>query len=96
MPRCAKIQGIANNIAVDDVVTHNPDGTVASRTPRTDFQNCQFVVQSGSEFTNWDQLTHMTIEDAEVIGASVAVVWAIAWGFRAIRLAVSDYRSDGD
>lgn len=51
----------------------------------TDLSTCAYVAQGGSEYVNglgW--LSSMTIEDANVIAASVGLVWAIAWGFKVI------------
>lgn len=54
----------------------------------TDLAECQVVLESGTEYGNWRQLTSLSLDDAQVIGSHIALVWAIAWGFRAIRMAI--------
>lgn len=73
-----------------------PDGTLLLALDPTapDLSACPYVVEDGAS-NAWRELGNMSIQDAELIGASVAVVWAIAWGFRAIRKAVLDH-GDGD
>lgn len=97
MPVCVRFVEGSNGatFARDGTTVVNADGT-ATFAPRTDYQNCELILQTGSEFSNWDQLTHMTIDEANLIGAGIALVWAIAWGFRAMRMAVMDYAPDGD
>lgn len=49
----------------------------------TDLTTCAYVVETGSA-SGWRELGNMSIGDAQVIGAYVGVVWAVAWGFRVI------------
>jgi hypothetical protein len=67
---------------------------------RTDYHQCEIVVLSGQDYLEMRsplaELSGMTIAEAQVIGAHVAVVWAIAWGFRAMRRAVLDYEREAD
>lgn len=74
-----------------------PDGVLLLALDPTaqDLSKCQYMVEDGSS-NAWRELGNMSIQDAELIGGSVAVVWAIAWGFRAIRKAVLDYERDSD
>lgn len=54
----------------------------------TDTSTCAYVVETGGS-NAWRELGNMSIGDAQVISAYVAGVWAVAWGFRAIRKAIS-------
>lgn len=45
------------------------------------------------EANAWQELGNMSIENANVISGYVALVWAVAWGFRAIRSSISNYES---
>jgi len=52
-------------------------------------EQCAYVIQSGTEYSaGWNQLMYMSVDDAQVIGTYIGMVWAIAWGFRAIRMAI--------
>lgn len=65
-------------------------------------ESCDFVGLTAAEFEKvmssssvapnaWQELGNMTIQDAQVISAYIAVVWAVAWGFRVLRSAVVNY-----
>jgi hypothetical protein len=49
----------------------------------TDLSTCAYVVETGSS-NAWSELGNMSIENAQLVGAEVGAVWAIAWGFRAV------------
>jgi len=57
----------------------------------TDLTTCAYVVETGSA-TGWRELGNMSIDDAGVIGAYVGVVWAIAWGFRAVAKSLFNFQ----
>lgn len=67
-----------------------PDGSylLALEPSVTDTSMCAYVVETGGS-NAWRELGNMTIGNAEVISAHVCFVWVIAWGFRAIRSALS-------
>lgn len=48
---------------------------------------CAYVVDTGSE-SAWAELGSMTIEEASYITGIVALLWASAWGIRALIYAV--------
>lgn len=54
----------------------------------TDLTTCAYVVETGSA-TGWRELGNMSIDNATEIGSYVGVVWAIAWGFRAVAKSLS-------
>lgn len=71
------------------VVVSNADG---SKSPAvalvpdpavTDLTACAYVVDTGGS-NAWRELGNMSIDNAQVIGASVGFVWAVAWTFKAI------------
>jgi hypothetical protein len=66
------------------------DGTLllALDPTRTDLSTCPYVVDDGAS-NAWRELGNMSIENAQQIGVLVGVLWAGAWGFRAIRKALS-------
>lgn len=72
-----------------------PDGTLVLALDPTvqDLSTCAYVVDDGAS-NAWRELGNMSIQDAETIGIGVSIVWAIAWGFRAIRTAVHEASSD--
>lgn len=51
---------------------------------QTDISQCTYTMEDGSS-TAWRELGNMSIANATQISVSVAVVWAIAFGFKAIR-----------
>ena len=55
----------------------------------TDLAQCQVVIESGAEYNNWQQMLSLSVDDAQVIGTAVLVLWAVAWGFRALRMALN-------
>lgn len=67
-----------------------PDGTysLALDPAVTDLTTCAYVVETGSA-SGWRELGNMSIENAQVIGAYVGLVWAIAWGCRAVSKTLS-------
>lgn len=54
----------------------------------TDTSTCAYVVETGSS-NSWRELGNLSLQDAELISAHVVFVWVLAWGFRAIRYAIS-------
>lgn len=54
----------------------------------TDTSTCAYVVETGAS-NAWSELGNMSIQNAELIGAYVGVVWALAFGFKAIRKSIS-------
>lgn len=71
-------------------VIHPATGTpyLALDTERADISTCPYVIQDGSS-NAWQELGNMSIENASQIGTAMGLVWAIAWGFKAIRRAIS-------
>lgn len=67
-----------------------PDGTlVLALDPAVqDFSTCPYVVETNAS-NAWRELGALSIEDAQVIGVSVGLVWAIAWGFKAVRRSIN-------
>lgn len=74
-----------------------PDGTLVLALDPTvqDLSTCAYLVDDVAS-NAWRELGNMSINDAQVVGAGVSIVWAIAWGFRAMRNAVFDYQSNSD
>lgn len=72
------------------VAVQQADGTLLlALSPTTkDLSTCPYLVEDGTS-NAWRELGNMSVADAQVIGASVGVVWAIAWGFKAIRKSIS-------
>jgi hypothetical protein len=66
-------------------VVHPATGTetLALDLSITDTSTCQYVLESGAA-NNWRELGNMSIENAQLIGVSVGVVWAVAFGFKLI------------
>lgn len=50
---------------------------------------CPYFVYTAAEYSNFTALTMMTVADAQLVSIGIGTVWAIAWGFRQIRLALS-------
>lgn len=50
---------------------------------QTDISKCTYTMEDGSS-TAWRELGNMSIDNAATIGAAVGVVWAIAFGIKAI------------
>ena len=46
------------------------------------------VITESSPLLNLGQLLAMTPDEALIISAAIALVWAVAWGFRAVAHAV--------
>jgi hypothetical protein len=89
MPYCFKTAvGPAAPFALDGSVVTNADGTTTFK-PRTDVANCEFVVLTGADYGSWQQLVNMSPDEAGVIGMQVGLVWAVAYGFKLIRKALS-------
>jgi hypothetical protein len=66
-----------------------PDGTLllALDPAITDTSTCAYVVETGAS-NAWTELGNMSMENAQEISAYVCLLWAIAWGMRAIRNAI--------
>lgn len=74
MPVCARVVQYTDGsslLALDPAVTN--------------LSTCAYVVETGSEFGGWTQLLSMTPDEALVISGAVALLWAVAWGFRILR-----------
>jgi hypothetical protein len=72
-----------------------PDGSLLLGLDPTnpDLSTCPYVVDDGA--TNaWRELGNMSIENATTIGTAVGLVWAVAWGFKALIKAVSIYDTE--
>ncbi|HEY0587483.1 MAG TPA: hypothetical protein VGD52_15205 [Pseudoduganella sp.] len=54
----------------------------------TDTSTCAYVVETGAS-NAWSELGNMSIENAELISAAAGCVWAVAFGMKAIRKAIS-------
>lgn len=61
-----------------------------------DLSTCAYVVETRADSNAWRELGNMSIGDAQVISAYVAGVWAIAWGFKAIRKSIPNYEASND
>lgn len=63
-----------------------PDGTLllALDPTVTDTSTCAYVVETGAS-NAWSELGNMSVQDAQTISVYVGLVWAVAWGFRAVR-----------
>lgn len=68
-------------VSVEPMTTGEPPVT-------RDFASCEVVIESGVEVSNWKQMMSLTVDDAQTIGLQIMVVWAIAWGCRAVRMAL--------
>jgi hypothetical protein len=89
MPVCFKTAvGPAAPFSPEGTFVTNPDGTTTLK-PRTDFANCEYVVLSGADYGSWQQLVSMSPDEASAIGMQIGVVWAIAYGFKLVRRALS-------
>jgi len=53
----------------------------------TNTATCAYVVESGAS-NAWRELGNMSIQDAEAISYHIGLVWAVAWGFKAIGRAI--------
>jgi len=73
-------------------------------TPADGIESCDAVALTAAEYQKimsssavqvsaWQELGNMSIENAQVISAYIAAVWAIAWGLRAIRKSISTFES---
>jgi hypothetical protein len=71
-----------------------PDGTLLLALDPTvsDTSTCAYVVETGAS-NAWTELGNMSIADAQLIGACVGGVWAIAWGFKAIGKSIPSFES---
>lgn len=71
-------------------VQQNPDGSLSVVSPQpADVSACGLVVQSGVEVGN--NPFALSIEDAQLVGGHVFAVWAVAFGFRAVRKFLDDW-----
>jgi hypothetical protein len=66
-----------------------PDGSLLLALDPTvqDLSTCAYVIEDGSS-NGWRELGNMSMDNASVIGVGVGMVWAIAWSFRLIRMAL--------
>jgi hypothetical protein len=96
MPVCFKTDiGPQSPFSIDYIVTTNPDGTVV-KTQRTDFAKCEWVVLTGADYGNWQQLMSLSVDDAQTIGFEIGVVWAIAWGCKLVARVLTSNGSSED
>lgn len=60
-----------------------PDGSylLGLDPTETNVTTCPYVVTTGAE-SGFASLFDLTPEEASLIAAAIALVWAIAWGFR--------------
>lgn len=67
-----------------------PDGSLllALDPTNSDLSTCPYVVDDGAS-NAWRELGNMSIENAQVISVAVGLVWAGAWGIKALVKAVS-------
>ena len=50
---------------------------------------CAYVVQSGVEYSNWQQLGDISVDNAKDISLAIGLLWAIAWGIKTIGRSIS-------
>ena len=50
---------------------------------------CAYVVQSGTEYSNWHQLGDISVDNAKDISLAIGLLWAIAWGIKTIGRSIS-------
>jgi hypothetical protein len=84
MPTCFKtVTGPSAPFAIDRKAgVTNPDGSVTPGDPRTDYQNCEYVVMSGADWANspWN----MSATDGALISAAIVSVWMAAYVVRSV------------
>lgn len=74
-----------------------PDGTLLlALDPTTqDLSTCAYLVDDGAS-NAWRELGNMSIDNAHTIGGSVLAVWAVAYTFRVLVLALNPMSSERD
>lgn len=74
-----------------------PDGKLYLALDPTvqDLSTCAYLVDDGAS-NAWRELGSMSIENAQVISIGVGVVWAIAWGFNAVKRSISNPNPESD
>lgn len=74
-----------------------PDGALyLALDPTTqDLSTCAYVVDDGAS-NAWRELGNMSIENAQVIGTSVMLVWAGAWGIKQVVKAIDITSTERD
>ena len=65
------------------IIVKSDGSYVVLRPGVTDLSQCAYVVETGG-VTAWTELGNLSMQNSAQISASVGLVWAIAWGFRAI------------
>lgn len=65
-------------------VTVNGDSFLVLDPLITDLTGCAFVLDVRDSSDAWRELGSLTMADSTVIASAVVVLWAIAWGVRAI------------
>ena len=56
---------------------------------QTNFSACTYVVEDGAN-TGFNAMWNMTPAEALTISTSIAFLWALAWGFRAVARVLND------
>jgi hypothetical protein len=83
MPVCFKTaNGPSAPFSIDRVPITNPDGSVSPGDPRTDYQNCEWVVMTGGDYAS--QPWNMSAADGALISASIISVWLAAYWVRSL------------
>ena len=92
MPFCGSIVVVTDPVSGATYNTVAITPTVSGDSPPviTDPATCAVVLDSGADYSGWKQLMSLSPDDAQVISIHIGIVWAIAWGFRAVRSAIFD------
>jgi hypothetical protein len=81
------------------VLITEPDGSsvfALDTSQQTDLSTCAYVVQTGSDFTPINFWQNLGPDDALTICTAVALLWAVAWGFRQVGKAINSGDAPGD
>lgn len=84
-------------MAVCASAVEQPDGSfVLKLEPSiTDVTTCQYVVHTGTEVA-FAPLLSMSPNEALVISAAVAGLWAVAWGFKQVGRSLKGNENEAD
>jgi hypothetical protein len=76
----------------------SPGGPLVAVPGNTNFATCAYVVDTGAEYSQgWNALGSLSIADAQSIGFSIGLVWAIAWTFKMLaRFLISNWSSENE
>lgn len=83
---CKKPDGVAGVLGWKQVFVSDQEIVTTAPTSPTTSSSCALADGSGNNA--WCELGNMSMADAQVISAYVGLVWAIAFGFKALRKAV--------